>query len=308
MRTYVLQTFLKKVKILFDVKKTFHFVTSIKYFKYVHKSISKFLTKIKTRKVKILLDVKEGDFELLVCVVLDHGLVAVQGDVHDLTHPAALVLLLTRVHPQVYRMHVRPVLRVQNEDALVSSVAHQHHLVVRIERNASRIDLDVIDLALDLPQDVVALVGDGVDNTAGDVGQHDDVEGFREVAHPPGLPGPHGRQCLGRARELLLRDVQLDDRERVAVRVHEHPAFLPVAHPVRGVLPVLEGGEAATRVQAEELDVLAAGARHAQPVLTLHNNRQHPNVVVVVARVLHHPVSQFLVHLRKIQVHTGKYR
>ena len=241
-------------------------------------------------------------------VVLHDGQVAVERDVHDLTHPAALVLLLTRVHPQVYRMHVRPVLRVQNEDTLVTSVAHQHHLVVGVERNAARIDLDVIDLALDLPHDVVALVGNGANDATGDVGQHDGVEGLREVAHPPGLPGAHGRQGLGRARELLLRHIQLDDRERVAVRVHEHPALPPVAHPVRGVLPVLEGGEAPPGVQAEELDVLAAGARHAQPVLTLHHNRQHPHVVVVVARVLHHPVSQLLVHLCKIQVNTGKYR
>ena len=243
-----------------------------------------------------------------MCVVLHDGQVAVERDVHDLTHPAALVLLLTRVHPQVYRMHVRPVLRVQNEDALVTSVAHQHHLVVGVERNAARIDLDVIDLALDLPHDIVALVGDCPDDATGDVGQHDGVEGLREVAHPPGLPGPHGRQCLGWAREFLLRDVQLDDRERVAVRVHEHPAFLPVAHPVRGVLPVLEGGQAPPGVQAEQLDVLAAGARHAKPVLTLHYNRQHPHVVVVVARVLHHPVSQLLVHLGKIQVNTGTNR
>ena len=175
-------------------------------------------------------------------VVLHDGQVAIEGDVHDLTHPAALVLLLTRVHPQVYRMHVRPVLRVQNEDTLVTSVAHQHHLVVGVERNAARIDLYVIDLALDLPHDVVALVGNGANDATGDVGQHDGVEGLREVAHPPGLPGAHGRQGLGRARELLLRHIQLDDRERVAVRVHEHPALPPVAHPVRRVLPVLEGG------------------------------------------------------------------
>ena len=134
------------------------------------------------------------------------------------------------------------------------------------------------------------------------------LKGSGRVTHPPGLPGAHGRQGLGGTREFLLRDVQLDDRERVAVRVHEHPALLPVAHPVRCVLPVLEGGEAPPGVQAEELDVLAAGARHAQPVLTLHHNRQHPHVVVMVARVFHHPVSQLLVHLRKIQVHTGKNR
>ena len=235
-------------------------------------------------------------------VVLHDGLVPAEGDVHDLTHASSLVLLFTRVHPQVDTLHVRAVLRVQNEDALVTSVAHQHHLVVGVERNAARIDPDVVDLALDFPHDVVALVGDGADDATVDVGEYDGVEGFREVAHAPGLPGFHRRQGLGRTRELLLRDVQLHDRERIAVRVHEHPTLPSVAHPVRGILPVLEGGEAAARVQAEELDVLTAGARHAKPVLTLHHNRQHPHVVVVVARVLHHPVRQLLVHLHKIQV------
>ena len=230
-------------------------------------------------------------------VVLHDRLIPVEGDVHDLTHAPSLILLFTRVHPQVDALHVGTVLRVQNEDALVTSVAHQHHLVVGVERNAARIDLDVVDLALDLPHDVVALVGDGADDATVDVGEYDGVEGFREVAHAPGLPGSHGRQGLGRTRELLLRDVQLNDRERVAVRVHEHPALPPVAHPVRGILPVVKGGKAATRVQAEELDVLTAGACDAQPVLTLHHNRQRPHVVVVVTRVLHHPVRQLLIHL-----------
>ena len=237
-----------------------------------------------------------------MCVVLDDGLISVEGDVHDLTHTSSLVLLFTRVHPQVDTLHVRAVLRIENEYALVTSIAHQHHLVVGVECNAAWIDVDVVDLALELPDDVVALVGDGANDATVDVGEDDGVEGFREVAHPPGLPGSHGRQGLARTRELLFRDVQLNDRERVAVRVHEHPALLPVAHPVRGILPVLEGGETPARVQAEELDVLTAGARHAQSVLTLNHNRQHPHVVVVVARVLHHPVSQLLVHLYKIQV------
>ena len=79
-------------------------------------------------------------------VVLHDGLVAVEGQVHDPTHATPLVLLLTRVHPQVYRMHVRPVLRVEHQDALVTPVTHQHHLVVGVEGHAPRVDLEVSHL------------------------------------------------------------------------------------------------------------------------------------------------------------------